>query len=91
MLERAKSDPTKIHALVVMTDGKDESSTHTTIEQLEAMLASDTAPVKIFTIAYGDAADPAILDSIASAAQGTSVKGSTKTIVQIYQDLSAFF
>jgi Ca-activated chloride channel family protein len=91
MLDRAKSDPTKIHAIVVMTDGKDESSTRTTLDRLNTILASDTAPVKIFTIAYGEAADPAVLDSIASAAQGTSVKGSAETIVQIYQDLSAFF
>ena len=91
MLDRAKHDPTKIHAIVVMTDGKDESSTRTTLEQLDTALASETAPVKIFTIAYGEAADPAVLSSIAHAAQGTSVKGSAETIVQIYQDLSAFF
>ena len=47
--------------------------------------------MKIFTIAYGEAADPGVLDAIANAAQGTSVKGSAATIVQIYRDLSAFF
>ena len=51
----------------------------------------ENAPVKIFTIAYGEAADPAVLQSIAKAAQGTSVKGTADTIVQVYRDLSAFF
>ena len=47
--------------------------------------------VKVFTIAYGTAADPTVLAQIAEAAQGTSAKGSAETIVQVYRDLSAFF
>jgi Ca-activated chloride channel homolog len=90
MLARARKDPTKIHAIVVMTDGKDESSVMS-LDQLNGTFGTESAPVKIFTIAYGNDADPAILGTIAHAAQGTSVKGSAQTIVEIYRDLSAFF
>jgi Ca-activated chloride channel family protein len=90
MSKRARSQPSRIHALVVMTDGKDESSRLGLAELLQRFTPEE-APVKIFTIAYGDKADSSILDSIASAAQGTSVKGTSETIVQVYRDLSAFF
>jgi Ca-activated chloride channel homolog len=91
MQDRANHDPAKIHAIVVMTDGKDESSTKSTLAELNAALGREGSPVKIFTIAYGDQADPSVLEAIARAAQGTSVKGSAETIVQIYRDMSAFF
>ncbi|HEY0255696.1 MAG TPA: VWA domain-containing protein, partial [Kofleriaceae bacterium] len=90
MLARAKKDPGQIHAIVVMTDGKDEDS-KISIDQLDTRFNPENAPVKIFTIAYGDKADPAILQTIAQAAQGTSVKGNSSTIVEVYKDLSAFF
>jgi Ca-activated chloride channel homolog len=90
MLARAKKNPGQIHAIVVMTDGKDESS-RLSLEDLDKRFNPENAPVKIFTIAYGDSADPTVLQSIASAAQGTSVKGSASTIVEVYRDLSAFF
>ena len=90
MLARANKDPGRIHAIVVMTDGRDENST-LKLDALNAKFNPEQAPVKIFTIAYGDSADPAVLQSIARAAQGTSVKGTSATIVEVYRDLSAFF
>jgi Ca-activated chloride channel family protein len=90
MLARAKREPGRIHAIVVMTDGRDENSTMA-IDTLQRRFNPENAPVKIFTIAYGSEADPTVLEAIAKAAQGTSVKGSTDTIVQVYRDLSAFF
>jgi len=90
MLQRAQKQPERIHALVVMTDGKDEGS-RLLLEQLQQQFDPEQAPVKIFTIAYGQGADATVLDTIASAAQGTSVKGTSETIVQVYRDLSAFF
>jgi Ca-activated chloride channel family protein len=91
-LDRAKSDPSRIHAVVLMTDGKDENSTMT----LDVLLHSLTteggeAPVKVFTIAYGEQAGGEVLGRIAEAAQGTSAKGSVETIVQVYRDMASFF
>jgi Ca-activated chloride channel family protein len=90
MQKRAKEHPARIHAVVVMTDGRDEDS-KLALEQLTKRFSPEAAEVKIFTIAYGDSADPKILAQIAEAAQGTSARGSAETIVQVYRDLSAFF
>jgi Ca-activated chloride channel homolog len=92
---RADKAPGTIHAVVVMTDGHDEGS-KLTLPQLDRRfdpIGGDegTADVKVFTIAYGDEADPAILAQIAEAAKGTSAKGSTATIVDVYKDMAAFF
>ena len=90
MQKRAKTHPARILAVVVMTDGRDESS-KLPLEQLTRSFSPEDAPVKIFTIAYGEGADPTVLAQIAEAAQGSSAKGSAETIVQVYRDLSAFF
>ncbi len=91
MLARAKAEPGRIHALVVMTDGKDENSRKMTLDKLLHRFTPENAEVKVFTIAYGSQADPTELEQIAKAGQGTSVVGSADTIVQVYRDLSAFF
>jgi Ca-activated chloride channel family protein len=88
--ERARKDPARIHAVVVMTDGRDQSS-QMKLDELRARLASEDEVVKVFTIAYGSAADPAILAQIAEAARGTSLKGSAENIVQVYQEMASFF
>ena len=90
MLKRAKTEPGRIHAIVVMTDGRDENS-RIPLDAVNKRFNPENAPVKIFTIAYGEHTDPAVLQAIATAAQGTSVKGTADTIVQVYRDLSAFF
>jgi Ca-activated chloride channel family protein len=87
---RARKDPRRIHALVVMTDGRDENS-ELTLEQLKPRLQVEGSPVKVFTIAYGDGADQAILESIAATAQGAAARGSSATIVQVFQDVASFF
>ncbi|HSD87775.1 MAG TPA: VWA domain-containing protein [Kofleriaceae bacterium] len=90
VLARAKKEPGRIHAMVVMTDGNDENSTMK-LEELQKKFNPENAPVKIFTIAYGEKADATVLEEIAKSAQGTNVKGTADTIVQVYRDMSAFF
>jgi Ca-activated chloride channel family protein len=89
---RADKAPTQIHAIVVMTDGRDEGS-QLSLSGLTRRFAgsSEAADVKIFTIAYGDQADPTVLAQIAEAAKGTSAKGNTATIVDVFRDMAAFF
>jgi Ca-activated chloride channel family protein len=91
-LERSKKDPSRIHAVVVMTDGRDEGS-KMSLEGLRARLSTEHSnrAVKVFTIAYGDEADPTVLGQIADMAEGTSVKGNAENIVQVYQDMASFF
>lgn len=92
-LARAEKDPGRIHAVLVMTDGKDTSSNL----DVDALLKRVTPPpestveVRVFTIAYGSDADPKVLARIAEAAKGTSSKGSTSDIIQVYRDMAAFF
>ena len=90
---RAEKAPGIIHAVVVMTDGRDEGST-LALPGLTSRLGGSTeaaSDVKVFTIAYGEGADPTVLATIAEAAKGTSSKGDTATIADVFRDLAAFF
>jgi len=91
--ERARKDPRRIHALLVLTDGVDENSTRYSLAQLRELLGKDEegTGVKVFTIAYGAGADPKILAEIGEAGRGTSAKGTAANIVQVYQDMASFF
>lgn len=92
---RARQSPATIHAVVVMTDGRDESSTMT-LSALRAKLAAARSgdgevPVRVFTIAYGDGADERVLGEIAESARGWSGRGTPENIQQVYADVAAFF
>jgi Ca-activated chloride channel homolog len=89
--EHARASPEKIHAVLVMTDGKDESRRLVTLPQLTSQLSGEGSTVKVFTIAYGSQADAKVLDSIAEAAKGSSAQGTQSNIVQVYQDMASFF
>ena len=92
MRSRADKDPGRIHALVVMTDGKDESS-RMALEDLIAEFPKEEqeANVKVFTIAYGSAASGQILSQIAEAGEGSHSQGTVENIVQVYRDIASFF
>jgi Ca-activated chloride channel family protein len=93
-LGRAKTQPNQIHAVVVMTDGKDENS-KMTLDQLKAKFPKEEGTagfgVKVFTIAYGAQAEGQILADIAEAAKGSSAKGSVDTIKDVYLEMASFF
>jgi Ca-activated chloride channel family protein len=90
--KRAALTPNRIHAVVVMTDGKDESGT-LSLQALKSRFPpeKESAPVKVFTIAYGDQAEGRILDGIAEAAKGYSARGNVETIRSVYLDMASFF
>jgi Ca-activated chloride channel family protein len=87
---RAKKDPTRMHAIVGMTDGKDQDS-KMKLEALKSRFPTEETAIRVFTIAYGSEANPSVLAEIASAARGSSMSGGTENIQQIYADLAAFF
>ena len=89
-LTRSKSNPHQIHAVVVMTDGKDENS-KLPLATLKGKFPKEDAPVKVFTIAYGAQAETAILSDIAESARGTSAKGNVDTIKDVYLEMASFF
>jgi Ca-activated chloride channel family protein len=88
---RARAEPDRIHALVVMTDGNDEGS-RATLDAVKGKLAGeDEAPVKVFTIAYGAEAAGGPLAAIAEAGRGSPSTGTVDDIVQVYRDIASFF
>ena len=86
----AAKDPNQIHAVVVMTDGKDENS-KLELAPLKAKFPTEEAAVKVFTIAYGTKAETKVLDEIADSAKGSSSKGSVDDIKNVYLDMASFF
>ncbi|OFX24117.1 MAG: hypothetical protein A2V77_12050 [Anaeromyxobacter sp. RBG_16_69_14] len=91
-LERATQEPGRIHAVVVMTDGKDESSRadFADLRRVLSVEGGDT-PVRVFTIGYGSKVQLDVLARIAENAQGASARGSVEDIVAVYRDMAAFF
>ena len=91
--ERAQKNPGRIHAVMVMTDGNDESSTMTLAQLKQELVSSDEqdAAVRVFTIAYGEGVEGRVLEQIAEAGKGSSAKGSVEDIVQVYRDMASFF
>ena len=92
MKKRASADPARIHALVVMTDGKDEHSTLSMQDVLNLFPSGETeSDIKVFTIAYGQGAKGDVLPQIAEAGGGSHSQGDMKNIVQVYRDIASFF
>lgn len=72
---RERAEPGRINAIVVLSDGEDTDS-QISLDSLIAKIGKSTkeggddAPVRIFTIAYGEGADPTALQRIADATGG---------------------
>ena len=73
------NDPTRINAVVVLTDGEDTSS------------SSEGNAVRVYTIAYGRDANSQELDAIGAASGGKGFKGDTGDIESVYRSISSFF
>jgi Ca-activated chloride channel homolog len=91
-LEEMKSNPGRIHAIVVLTDGADTNS-QTSLADLLSMIRSDNEmkTIRIFTIGYDSGAQTQILKDIADATQGKYYQGDPGTIREIFRDISTFF
>jgi Ca-activated chloride channel family protein len=85
--QRAAKEPDRIHAVVVMTDGRDEDS-RLSLRALAAKLTDEA--VKVFTIGYGAAVDDSVLGQIAEAARGAHENGSVENIAAVFEDMGAF-
>ena len=75
-----------------MTDGKDESRGGPSLDEVKQRVrAEGEQKVRVFTIGYGHQVSGEILSDIAESAQGMAAKGDVKTIVQVYDEMAAFF
>ncbi len=69
---RASFDPNRINAVVLLTDGKNEYPQDNNVDSLvNALRTEDTSMlVRVFSIAYGEKADLAVLTTISNATTG---------------------
>ncbi len=83
--------PEAINALVVMTDGH-ENSSHHHIAELRQHLADQTGlPTVVFTIAFGDSADEKLLRSFAESGGGQFRRADETDIEELYKIISTYF
>jgi Ca-activated chloride channel family protein len=75
---RASFDPTRINAVLFLTDGKNEYPPDTNLDSLLKTLRSEdeSVAVRLFTIGYGDDADLPTLRQIATASRGAAYDAS---------------
>jgi Ca-activated chloride channel family protein len=89
----AKGNPDHIRAIVALTDGKDTASTVTLSELLDRIGAQSESgdATKIFTIAFGRAADREVMEQIAEITGGRQYDSDPETINEIYAEIATFF
>ncbi len=88
-----QADKESINAIVAMTDGN-ENASNITLNRLVSQIQRENSsgvPVVIFTIAYGDDADLALLRRLAESSGGQMRMGSVETIRELYRLLSQYF
>ena len=90
----ANGDADHIRAIVVLTDGDDTASTHSlgqVLSELDTAAGEGGSAIKIFTIAFGDAADKDVLQQLAQPTGGKQYDSSPENIQKIYDEISTFF
>jgi Ca-activated chloride channel family protein len=91
MMKRAKANPHRIHAVVVMTDGADTDSKLDLDGLLQQLTVEGERSVTVFTIGYGPSANADVLGRMAERSRGTFSRGSVDDIRQVYRDIATFF
>ena len=82
----------RLHAVVVLTDGKDTSSRSGRAALMARMpQADESESTKVYTIAYGEDADRDLLREIAERSNAAAFDGTTSNIREIYLDIAAYF
>jgi Ca-activated chloride channel family protein len=87
---QALGDTQAINAIVVMTDGIENASTHTNLNGLANILAKDKVPVVVFSIAFGSDADPVIMKRLADATNGQFRQADSFNIEDLYKIISTY-
>ncbi len=86
-----KIDPTRINAIVLLTDGRDTASSNKNVPSVVKTLTEAKGNVTIYTIGYGGDVDANILAQIASAGNGNYFSGDPATINQVYLEIASQF
>jgi Ca-activated chloride channel family protein len=85
--------PDRIRAVVVLTDGDDQTSQRLNLPALRELIKADNerASVRIFTIAYGSGAKTQVLKDIAEATNAKSFTGTPQNIRAVFKEIATFF
>ncbi|MBN1487912.1 MAG: VWA domain-containing protein, partial [Anaerolineae bacterium] len=86
----AKEDSEAINAIVLMTDGQENSSWHS-LSELKERFAGYEQPIVVFTIAFGSNADEDLLRTIAQIGNGQFYRASETDIENLYKIISTYF
>lgn len=81
----------KIAAIVVLSDGQDTSSQIQLEELLKQIPLSETTPILIFPIGYGEDADQTVLAKIANETKTKVYQGTIQDIEKVFLEISTFF
>lgn len=86
-------DPSRINAIVVMTDGKENASSISLKQLVDRLRRGNQqgVPVLVFGIAYGEDADLSTLQALSEATGGQTYRGTLETIRKLYKILSTYF
>ncbi len=84
-------DPEAINAIVVMTDGQENSSRADLNDLQTAFGANQEKRVVIFTIAFGSDADEKLLKNIAELGDGQFRRATEMDIQELYKVISTYF
>jgi Ca-activated chloride channel family protein len=89
------ADSSRINAVVLLSDGTDNSSVRTASDVLRELRAQGESErkVRVFTIAYDTGGTDAALrlQEIADASGGKAYSGTTSDIQSVYRQISSFF
>jgi Ca-activated chloride channel family protein len=80
----------RLYGIVLLSDGQDTASFNTQNQMFNCLPGGENVEgTKVFTIAYGDDADPDLMLRIANRTNGKTFKGDPESIESIYNSISA--
>ncbi len=88
---QAQSDDQAINALVIMTDGRENSSQRSVADLQRLLENPDAPPLVIFTIAFGNRADDEMMREIAEIGNGQFRYADETDIEELYKIISTYF
>ena len=89
---RALHDPNSINAVVVLSDGEQTAGGYDAlVRSIRAHPVTEGTSVRIFTVAYGDAADGKALARVAAMSGGEDFAGGPKQLEGLYRKISSYF
>jgi len=89
---RSLHDSRRINAVVVLSDGAGTMTGYRAlVREIQAEPVTEGTNVRVFSVSYGDDADGAALERIATLSRGKFFAGGPKNIDDVYGKIAAYF